>query len=132
MVNNLPLLQLLKGASLSRVMKGVAGVSFEVLLVVILVLEITLVMEAMIIVLSMIFMVLREVVIELVNTSAVWGVTIVMGRVMEVVKAVIIILEGFSLKMPLVKITEVGKTSTSLLLEVDTHVTCEKCKVSHR
>ena len=52
--------------------------------------------------------------------------TIVLGRVslvMEFVKAVIIILEGLSLKMPLVV---VGETLTSFLLEVDKHVTCEK------
>ena len=61
MVNNLPLLQLQKGASLSSVMKGVAGVSFEVLLVVILVLDITLVVEGMIIVVSMILSMVVEV-----------------------------------------------------------------------
>ena len=52
--------------------------------------------------------------------------TIVLGRislVMEFVKVVIIILEGLSLKMPLVV---VGETLTSFLLEVDKHVTCEK------
>ena len=51
--------------------------------------------------------------------------TIVLGRVslvMEVVKAVII-LEGLLLKVPLVVVEE---TLTSLLLEVDTHVTCKK------
>ena len=41
-----------------------------------------------------------------------------------IILAVSIIPEGLSLKMPLV----VGETLTSLLLEVDTHVTCEKCK----